>query len=137
MFEEYMLPVYERIIATAASFGCHNILLSTYGNTSLLFPALLEVGVSMLWISEAPELAELDYRNLRERFGRGVGLIGGVPLSILRSASPTKIRTTLEELVPPLLRSGRYIPLAGGRVREEIPWAVYKCYREVLAELLS
>jgi hypothetical protein len=135
MFEEFMIPVYHRIIAAAKKNGCENILLSTYGNTTVLLPALIDAGINMLWMSEAAETPELDYRSLRNRFGPELGLIGGIPLSILRSESPEHIREALEELVPPLLESGRYVPLAGGRVREEIPWSVYKCYREVLAEL--
>ena len=90
----------------------------------------------MLWISEATEAPELDYRRIREVFGPELGLVGGIPLSSLRSGSPTVIRNTLEEMVPPLLQSGRYVPLAGGRVREEIPWSAYECYRQVLAELM-
>jgi hypothetical protein len=136
MFEEFMIPVYERIVATARGLGCDNILLSTYGDTSLLFPVLIDAGISMLWISEATEVPALDYRQIRSAFGPDLGLIGGIPLSILRSESPDVIRKTLEEIVPPLLQSGRYVPLAGGRVREEIPWSAYECYREVLAELV-
>jgi hypothetical protein len=135
MFEEFMIPVYKRIATTARSFGCDNILLSTYGDTSLLFPALIEAGVSMLWISEAADVPELDYRRIRSDFGPDLGLVGGIPLSILRSGSKDLIRTKLEEIVPPLLQTGRYVPLAGGRVREEIPWPAYRCYREVIAEL--
>ncbi len=135
MFEEFMIPVYRRIVASARRLGCENILLSTYGDTSLLFPVLIEAGVSILWISEAAEVPELDYRRVRERFGSELGLIGGIPLSILRSGSPDLVRETLEDSVPPLLRSGRYVPLAGGRVREGVHWSMYQCYREVLAEL--
>ena len=137
MFEEFMIPVYEKIIAAARNHCCENILLSTYGNTRLLFPALIDAGLTMLWISEAAEAPELDYRNLRCRFGPDLGLIGGIPLSILRAGSPEGIRAKLEEIVPGLLQSGRYIPLAAGRVREEIPWEVYKHYRQALAELIA
>lgn len=137
MFEEFMIPVYERIVATATGLGCDNILLSTYGDTSLLFPMLIDAGISMLWISEATEVPELDYRRIRSEFGPDLALIGGIPLSILRSESPDVIRNTLEEIVPPLLQSGRYVPLAGGRVRQEIPWSAYECYRAVLAELIG
>ncbi len=135
MVEEFMVPVYERIVGTARDLGCENILLSTYGNTRLLFPMLIDAGISMLWISEAAEVPELDYRGIRSEFGPDLGLIGGIPLSILRGGSADVIRHTLEEIVPPLLQSGRYVPLAGGRVREEIPWSAYECYRQVLAEL--
>ena len=137
MFEEFVIPVYERIAATARGPGCDNILLSTYGDTSLPFPMLIDAGITMLWISEAAELPELDYRQIRSRFGPDLGLIGGIPLSVLRSESPDLIRNTLEGIVPPLLQSGRYVPLAGVRVREEVLWSVYQCYREVLAELIG
>jgi uroporphyrinogen decarboxylase len=136
-FQEFMIPVYHRIIAAAKKHGCNNILVSTYGNTIRLFPAMIEAGVTMLWISEAAEVPELDYRNLRREFGPDLGLIGGIPLSILRSESSKTIRDGLDQIVKPLLQSGRYVPLAGGRIREEIPWTVYKRYREALAELME
>jgi uroporphyrinogen decarboxylase len=137
MFEEFMIPVYERIAATAKSLGCEHVLLSTYGDTSTLFPMLIDAGITMLWVSEATEVPALDYRHIREKFGPEVGLVGGIPLSLLRRGSEEEIRGGLEDIVPPLLESGRYVPLAGGRVREEIAWPVYKYYREVLAGLMA
>jgi len=137
MFEEFMIPVYERIVATARALGCDHVLVSTYGDSSLLFPAMLRAGVSLLWISEASDLPALDYRRIRGEYGPGLGLIGGIPLGVLRSGSPDLIRQTLEEIVPPLLESGRFIPLAGGRVREDISWPAYRCYREILAGLIA
>jgi hypothetical protein len=137
MAQEFMLPVYRKIIATAKASGCHNLLLSTYGDSSLLFPMLIDAGISILWVSEAPEIPELDYGELRRRFGPGLGLIGGIPLGVLRTGSPELIRGRLEEIVPPLLESGRYVPLAGGRVREGITWPAYECYRQVLDELIG
>ena len=98
---------------------------------------LIEAGITMLWVSEAAEVPELDYRHLRDEFGPELGLIGGIPLSVLRGESLEQISNKLEEIVPRLIRSGRYVPLAGGRVREEIPWSVYRHYREALAELVS
>jgi len=136
-FEDLMLPVYRRIVAVARAHGCEHVLVSTYGNTTRLFPALLEAGVTMLWISEAPDIPELDYRVLRQRFGPAPGLIGGIPLSILRDGPIERIPARLHELVPPLLASGRYVPLAAGRVRAGVSWEAYRRYREVLAEMLD
>ena len=135
-FAELMVPAYERIIEVARAHGCANILVSTYGNSALLFPSLIAAGVNMLWISEAAELPELDYRNLRQLYGPRLGLIGGIPLSLLRSASPEQIRNGVREIVDPLMAAGCYVPLAGGRIREEIPWTAYCCYREALSESL-
>jgi hypothetical protein len=137
MFAEFMLPVYERIIAVARSHGCNNILVSTYGNSARLFPSMITAGVSMLWISEAPDLPELDYRTLRRHFGPTLGLIGGIPLGILREGSMERIEQRLSEIVPPLLREGRYVPLAAGRVREGVSWAAYRRYREVLGGMVG
>lgn len=137
MFEEFVLPAYARIIAVAREHGCENVLLSTYGNSAALFQLVFSAGVTMLWISEAAEDPALDYRNLRKRYGTGLGLIGGIPLSILRSESPDRMKGRLREIVVPLMKSGRYIPLAGGRVREDISWEPYKRYRQALIELIA
>ena len=137
MFEEFVMPALARIIAVAREHRCEHFLASTYGNTSRLFPSMLEAGVTMLWISEAAEIPELDYRNLRHQFGPRLGMIDGIPLSILRSAASEPMKDRLREIVIPLMQSGRYIPLAGGRIREDIPWAVYQSYRECLAECMQ
>lgn len=137
MFEEFAIPAYERIIAAARARGCQHILVSTYGNTAKLFPSMIKAGVTMLWIAEAAEVPELDYRNLRQTYGSHLGLIGGIPLSLLRPESPEQLKDALSQIVVPLIQSGRYIPLAGGRVREDILWEVYKCYRELLARIIA
>jgi hypothetical protein len=137
MFEAYMIPVYERIVSVARARGCEHVLVSTYGNTARLFPSMIRAGVTILWISEAAEVPEIDYRTLRRHYGSGLGLIGGIPLSLLRSGTPQGMEARLRDIVTPLMESGRYLPLAGGRVREDIPWSVYKRYREILARLIS
>jgi hypothetical protein len=136
MYEEFAIPALERIITVAKAGHCGRILISTYGNSALLFPMMIKAGVNMLWISEAAEVPELDYLGLRRKFGAALGLIGGIPLRLLRSCAPEEIGAQLEEIVAPLLRTGRYIPLAGGRIREDIPWPIYRCYRERLQNLM-
>jgi hypothetical protein len=137
MFEDLMIPVYRKLVSVAKAHGCEQILLSTYGNSARLLPCMLEAGITILWVSEATEAPETDYRGLRSRYGSDLGLIGGIPLSILRSGKTKEMERRLEEVVVPLMESGRYLPLAGGRVREDVPWPVYKRYREILADLLG
>ncbi len=136
MYEEFVIPALRQVIAAARSGHCEQILMSTYGNTALLLPLMIEAGVNIIWISEAAEVPELDYRILRRQLGPALGLIGGIPLSLLRSADTEQIRERLQEVVVPLLQAGRYVPLAGGRIREDIPWHIYRCYREWLGALL-
>jgi hypothetical protein len=137
MFDELMIPAYEKIIQMARDRGIKHILVNTYGNSAAVLPSLFKVGMNILWVSEAAETPEMDYLNLRRQFGSELGLIGGIPLSILRSGNRDKMEQKLKEIVEPLMQSGRYIPLASGRVREEIPWSVYKQYREILNEIIK
>ena len=77
MFEDFMIPVYEKLVSVARAGGCEQILVSTYGNTARLLPGMIEAGVTILWVSEAAEVPEIDYRSLRRRYGPELGLIGG------------------------------------------------------------
>ena len=45
------------------------------------------------------------------------------------------IQREVEQKVPPLLEQGGYIPLADGRVREDISLENYVYYRELLEKI--
>jgi uroporphyrinogen decarboxylase len=78
----------------------------------------------------------MDYRGIREEFGRGLRLIGGIDLDALRQGREA-IRREIEEKVPPLLADGGFIPLADGRMRAEIPFENYVYYRRLLEETIK
>jgi hypothetical protein len=136
MFADLMIPIYERIVAVARAHGCTNVLVSTYGNSALLLPAMIAAGVSILWVSEADGVADVDYHRLRRRFPQ-LGLVGGIPLDLVRDAAGVPIEARLREWVSPLLTAGRYLPLAGGRVREEVTWPAYAAYRAALNRIVG
>jgi hypothetical protein len=78
----------------------------------------------------------MDYRSLRKQFGKDLRLIGGIDLDALRH-SKDRIYSELNEKLPPLLAEGGYVPLADGRVREDVPFENYLYYRELLQKLTS
>jgi hypothetical protein len=78
----------------------------------------------------------MDYRDLRREFGRDLRLIGGIDLDALRGGREA-IRSELEEKVPPLLADGGYVPLADGRVREDVTFSDYSYYRQLLKEIIG
>ena len=78
----------------------------------------------------------MDYLDLRGEFGRGLRLIGGIDLDVLRQGKDA-ICSELERVVPRLLADGGYIPLADGRVREDIPYENYVYYRSLLEEMVK
>jgi uroporphyrinogen decarboxylase len=76
----------------------------------------------------------MDYRDIRQEFGRDLRLIGGIDLDALRQDKEA-IRREVEEKVPPLVAEGGYIPLADGRVRADVPFENYIYYRQLLREV--
>jgi hypothetical protein len=78
----------------------------------------------------------MDYRSIRRDFGRGLRLIGGIDLDILRQSNAT-IKRVVEEKVPRLLKDRGYLPLANGRVREDVPFENYVYYRQLLADITA
>jgi len=86
-----------------------------------------------LWACEASADA-MDYVPIRREFGRDLRLIGGIDLDLLRHTKKT-IKRTLEDMVPDLISNGGYLPLADGRVREDVPFENYVYYREILEQI--
>jgi hypothetical protein len=82
------------------------------------------------------DASAMDYRDIRREFGRDLRLIGGIDLDALRRGREA-IRGEILEKVPPLLESGGYVPLADGRVREDVRYEDYLYYRELLAEVTA
>ena len=78
----------------------------------------------------------MDYRILRREYGRDLRLIGGIDLDAIRWGKQS-IEKELIAKVPPLLESGGFVPLADGRVREDMPLENYLYYRKRLNEIVS
>jgi hypothetical protein len=133
MYADLVLSSYRSILDVLHRHGVDVIILRTYANARLLIPVLLEHGIDCLWACEVNTEA-MDYRSLRQEFGRSLRLIGGIDLDVLRTGKEAICRE-IEEKVPPLLEQGGYIPLADGRVRKEIPFENYVYYRQLLEKV--
>ena len=133
MYEELVLRSYEPLLAVLKDHGVGIVIFRTYANARLLIPSILKWGFNTLWACEVV-LEAMDYRDLRREFGRDLRLIGGIDLDVLRQGEDA-IRREVEEKVPPLLEQGGYVPLADGRVREDVPYAGYIAYRELLEKV--
>lgn len=135
MYRDLALTGYLPILEVLRRYRVQTIILRTYANCRALIPCILEAGFNCLWAVEVYGNA-MDYRDLRREFGPDLRLIGGIDLDVLRS-EPNAIRRELEEKAVPLLEQGGYIPLADGRVREDVPWENYRYYREALERIVS
>ncbi len=133
MYADFVLSSYQPILEVLRRQHVDIIILRTYANARLLIPVLMEHGLDCLWACEV-NTAAMDYRSLRQEFGKGLRLIGGIDLDVLRE-DKAAIRREVEEKVPPLLEQGGYVPLADGRVRSDIPFENYIYYRQLLEKV--
>ena len=133
MYEEFVLPNYEPLLDVLGRHGVENIIFRTFANARLLIPGILKWGFNCLWACEV-YLEDMDYSDLRREFGRDLRLIGGIDLDALRQDKEA-IRREVEEKLPPLLADGGYIPLADGRVRQDVPYENYVYYRRLLKKV--
>jgi hypothetical protein len=133
MYADFVLSSYRPVLDVLHRHNVDVVILRTYANARLLVPVLIENGFDCLWACEVNSEA-MDYRSLRQEFGPGLRLIGGIDLDVLRG-DKAAIRREVEEKVPPLLAQGGYVPLADGRVRDDIPLENYLYYRQLLERI--
>ncbi len=130
MYAEFVLNSYLPILQVLKAHGITTIIYRTYANTRVLLPAVVKAGFNCLWACECNPQA-MDYRSIREEFGTDLRLIGGIDSDSLRHGKDDIYRAVMD-VVPPLLESGGFIPLADGRVREDVPFENYLYYRKLL-----
>jgi hypothetical protein len=136
MFERFAMPGYRKVLGLLEKFNVPlRILCTTGGNLTSLLPPLIEAGINGLWISNIRD-AGMEYRALRKTFGPDLALIGGIDSGAL-SQDKNAVRKTVEETVPPLLESGRYLPCLDDRPRTNIPFNRYRLFRQLLGEIGS
>jgi hypothetical protein len=133
MYEDFVLRNYEPVLEVLARQGVETIILRTFANARLLIPSLLKWGFNCLWACEV-NIQAMDYRDIRREFRRDLRLIGGIDLDALRYDNE-RIRYEMEEKVQPLVADGGFIPLADGRVREDVPLENYLYYRRLLEKV--
>jgi hypothetical protein len=135
MFEDIVSLSYQPILDVLRRHGVETIIFRTYANARILLPIVLEWGFNCLWACEV-NLEAMNYDDIRREFGRDLRLIGGIDTDVLRGDKET-IRREVEGKVPPLLEEGGFIPLADGRIRENVPFENYIYYRELLEKVIK
>jgi len=125
-----ILPTYKPIFDILRKYNISIIIIRTYANIQPFLPFLLDAGFNCLWACE-PDIPEMDYRVLRELYGKNLRLIGGLNINCLLG-DKNQIRDELNQKIPQLIKEGGYIPLADGRIRSNVPYDNYVYYRQLL-----
>jgi hypothetical protein len=130
MYADFVLRSYEPVLDVAHTHRVPNIILRTYANSRLLLPEIFQRRFNCLWACECNPEA-MHYLHLRQEFGPSLHLIGGIDGDVLRY-DQAAIQREVEDKILPLLSQGGFIPLADGRVRDDVPWKNYAFYRRLL-----
>ena len=133
VYENVVLKSYRPVFDVLRRYGVETIIFRTYANARIYLPMILKWGFNCLWACEV-DTDSMDYRDIRRQLGSDLRFIGGIDLDTLRHGKEA-IRREIEEKVPPLLAEGGYVPLADGRIREDVPYENYVYYRQLLRKV--
>ena len=135
MYEDIVLKSYQPVLDVLHRHHVETIIFQTFANARILIPSILKWGFNGLWACEV-NIEAMDYRSIRKEYGRDLRLIGGIDLDALRR-SKADIKKEIQTKVPFLIEQGGYIPLADGRVREDVCYENYRYYRKLLRSIIE
>lgn len=130
MYADLVLPAYQPILDVLSRFEVETVIFRTYANSRALLPVIFGDRFNCLWAVET-DSQDMDYRSIRQQLGDRLRMIGGIDVDVIRQGEAA-VRQELEMKVRPLLSQGGYIPLADGRVRSDMPFENYRCFRQLL-----
>lgn len=131
---EFLMPRYRRINDVLHSHGVHHIWLDSDGNTEVLIPLLIEVGVTCHWPLE--RAAGMDPLRLRAKYGHDLALAGGIDKRALAQGRKA-IEDELYRSVPQLLDDGGYIPTVDHTIPPDVCFGDFMYYLELKRKLLG
>ncbi len=134
MHEDFVARHYQPIMDVIAKHGIETVILRTYANARVILPGAVKHGINCLWACEV-EPGAMDYLDIRQEFGNDLRLMAGIDIDALLDDKES-VRREVERVVPPLLKSGGYVPILDGRVRDYIPFENYEYYRELIEEIV-
>jgi hypothetical protein len=134
MYDEIVISSYKPVLDVIEKFKVQTVIFRTYANSKALLPIILKTPINCLWSTES-NMEFMDYRLLREEFGKDLRLIGGIDTDVLMQGKAA-IRQEIEGKLPVLLEHGGFIPLTDARIREYIPFENYVHYRQLLEKVV-
>jgi Uroporphyrinogen decarboxylase (URO-D) len=132
MYHEFALQSYAPIFNILHDYQVPAIIWRSYANPVNLLPEVVKYPFNVLWLCETPPGA-LTPAQVRQFVGPNLTLIGGIDADVLR-----KDHQAIQQAVAamqPFVEEGRFIPLADGRVREDVPYPNYAFYRQELQKM--
>ncbi len=132
-YQTFIFPHMRRLVDFYKSYGVGYVLVDTDGNSEPLIPLLMDAGVDGIWPME--RASDMDPIHLRQRFGKGLRLWGGVDKREL-TRDFAAIDAHLLSLAP-LIEQGGFIPTIDHLAPPDIPLKNFLYYMEKKKQLLE
>jgi len=129
-FGELMVPRYRRITELLKKHGCDIVYTDCDGNINELVPLWLEAGVNCMFPVEVA--AGSDPIPMRDKYGRGILLLGGVNKRAL-IAGKEAIRAEVKR-IEPYVKEGGWVPHVDHRVPADVTLENYLYYLKLKRE---
>jgi uroporphyrinogen-III decarboxylase len=130
LFDAFMAPYYRKLFAHLRTHGQTRFLLDSDGHNGPVLDRFIELGMNGLFPFEAA--AGYDIRDVRRRYPRFV-IWGGIDKRVLNQ-SKAAIRREIMEKVPPVWKSGGFIPSLD-HACQPCPQENFEYYLEILRGL--
>ena len=131
-FRRFFMKPYKRIIDRLHKAGIRSIWVDSDGDSEVLVPYWMEVGVNCFWPLE--QASGMDPVRLKKKFGRDLMLCGGIDKMEIAKGRKA-IDKELYAKIPPLMEIGGYIPHIDHAVSPEISYADFLYYMELKRKL--
>jgi len=133
LFQEFVVPYYQRITGFLKAHGVNVIFVDTDGDCSKLIPGFLEGGVTGLYPFEVQ--AGMDIVAIRKQYPRL--LIQGGLDKLKVAQGKEAIDAELEAKLPAMLSQGGYIPYCDHLVQPGVSWGNFCYYRQRVKEYVE
>jgi uroporphyrinogen decarboxylase len=125
IFRKFLAPRYRRINDHLRAHGVQHIWLDSDGNTEVLIPLMIDVGITCHWPLE--RAAGMDPLKIRSEYGHDLALAGGIDKRPLANG-PEAIDEELYHHVPQLIEDGGYIPMIDHTVPPDVSYQNWLYY---------
>ena len=132
MARQFLMPAYQRWSAEVKASGCPMLDMDSDGHIGQLIHLWIESGINVCDPIEVA--AGNDIVAYREQFGTGMAYCGGIDKRAIAAGGPI-MRAEVLRVVPPLLRTGGFIPSCDHGVPPDISWPAFVEYARLLAQL--
>jgi uroporphyrinogen decarboxylase len=132
-FRKFIFPHYRRAIDHLKKHGVKYVSLDSDGNTEVLIPMFLEMGVDVHWPFE--RAADMDPVRIKAQYGNQLRIWGGVDKREIAKGQK-HIDGVMRELAP-LIENGGFIPTLDHTFPPDISWENFCYYMEQKEKLLE